>query len=67
MKIHIKISLLFLFLFLSSNINSQTQFELSLGGAAEDRGHSIIYTSDGGYAIAGITFNNGAINFDFYI
>ena len=67
MKIHIKISLLFLFLFLSSNINSQSQFELSLGGAAEDRGHSIIYTSDGGYAIAGITFNNGAINFDFYI
>jgi hypothetical protein len=50
-----------------SNVLGQVQFELSVGGAGEDRAHSIIQTKDGGYAIAGITFNFGAVNYDIYI
>jgi hypothetical protein len=51
----------------SQNTWSQIQFGLSIGGAAEDRAHAIIQTDDGGYAIAGYTYNFGAVDHDMYI
>ena len=50
-----------------SNVLGQVQFELSFGGINEDRAHSIIQTSDGGYAVAGFTSGFGAVNLDMYI
>ena len=49
------------------NALGQIQFELSVGGASQDEAQSIIQTSDGGYAVAGYTFNFGAVNYDAYI
>src|ERR1700758_2143750 len=39
------------------------QWQKSLGGTAEDRGYSVIQTSDGGYVVAGMTAsNNGDVS-----
>ena len=40
---------------------------LTIGGTGNDRGESIIQTSDGGYAIAGYTWSYGAGGTDAYI
>ncbi len=43
------------------------QWTKTIGGAGNDVGYSIIQTSDGGYAIAGITGSFGAGGSDFYV
>lgn len=39
--------------------SSYTQFQLSIGGTGTDVAHSIIQTTDGGYAVAGYTWSFG--------
>jgi hypothetical protein len=56
-----------LIIVISADALSQNHFELSVGGPSHDYAESIIQTSDGGYAIAGYTFNFGAFDYDFYI
>ena len=43
-----------------------SQWQLTIGGTAEDCANCIIQTSDGGYAIAGYTYSFGAGNSDMY-
>jgi hypothetical protein len=43
------------------------QWTKTIGGKAEDEGHSLIQTSDGGYAIAGHTKSFGAGEADVYV
>ena len=42
-------------------------FDKTIGGAARDECHSIIQTSDGGYALAGSTSSKGAGNSDVWL
>jgi hypothetical protein len=39
----------------------------TIGGGNSEGGYSIIQTSDGGYAVAGVTFSFGAGNWDVYV
>jgi hypothetical protein len=43
------------------------QWTKTIGGKKEDMGHSLIQTSDGGYAIAGATQSFGAGEWDVYV
>jgi hypothetical protein len=43
------------------------QWTKTIGGTKDDRGASLIQTSDGGYAIAGSTKSFGAGDWDFYV
>jgi uncharacterized delta-60 repeat protein len=43
------------------------KFEKTIGGSGDDRAHSIIQSSDGGYVVAGYTGSFGAGNDDFYV
>jgi hypothetical protein len=43
------------------------QWNKTYGGAAQDRAYGAIKTSDGGYAIAGITASSGAGNIDYWL
>jgi len=43
------------------------QWNRTIGGKKEDVGHSLIQTSDGGYAIAGETYSFGAGESDVYV
>lgn len=53
--------------FVRRNISSGSSFEKTYGGAGNDRGLDIIYTSDGGYLICGYTTSLGAGFNDVYI
>jgi hypothetical protein len=46
---------------------AQIQFERAFGGTGYDQANSIVQTTDGGYAVAGVTNSFGAGNYDFYI
>jgi hypothetical protein len=46
---------------------SQSQFQRTIGGTSEDRAHSIMQTTDGGFVVAGYTTSFGAGNTDMYI
>ena len=50
-------------------VSSQPEFEWSktYGGSGRDEAWSVIQTSDGGYALAGITYSYGAGNGDFWL
>jgi len=43
---------------------TQTQFAVAVGGTGNEQGTSVVQTSDGGYAVAGITESYGAGNSD---
>jgi len=43
------------------------QWKQTYGGAGSDIASSLIETSDGGYAIAGYTFSDGAVNSDAWL
>jgi uncharacterized delta-60 repeat protein len=47
--------------------NGNLQWTKTIGGKKEDMGSSIIQTSDGGYAIAGVTQSFGAGKWDVYV
>jgi len=47
--------------------NGKPQWTKTIGGPKDDRGFSLIQTSDGGYAIAGYTKSFGAGEWDFYV
>jgi len=47
--------------------NGNLQWTRTIGGENEDRGHSFIQTSDGGYAVAGYTTSFGAGDKDIYV
>src|SRR4030095_12871781 len=47
--------------------SAQTQFQVTIGGTANDYAASIIQTADGGYAVAGATQSFGAGDYDMYI
>jgi hypothetical protein len=47
--------------------NGNLQWTRTIGGEKEDLGHSLIQTSDGGYAIAGKTNSFGAGRWDVYV
>jgi hypothetical protein len=47
--------------------NGNLQWTRTIGGENEDLGHSLIQTSDGGYAIAGETYSFGAGGYDVYV
>jgi len=49
------------------NANGNLQWTKTIGGKKEDVGFSLIQTSDGGYAITGITSSFGAGEWDVYI
>jgi hypothetical protein len=42
-------------------------WDKTFGGSGDDRAHSIIQTSDGGYAVAGVTLSFGAGEGDFWL
>jgi hypothetical protein len=48
-------------------IGPSSHFCKAIGGKNDDRGKSLIQTSDGGYAIAGITKSFGAGDWDVYV
>ena len=52
---------------LSGICHAQSQFQLAIGGLDRDYAYSIIRTTDGGYAVAGLTRSFGAGDYDFYI
>jgi hypothetical protein len=67
-----KVLIIFLFLsviaaFSPHTVNSQTQFQILIGGPADDEAKCIINTSDNGFAVAGLTRNIGAGNSDVYV
>lgn len=43
---------------LKFDANDQLQWQKTYGGSSDDRGQSIVQTSDGGYAILGYSFSN---------
>ncbi|WP_426432042.1 hypothetical protein ACPX19_05760 [Winogradskyella sp. HB-48] len=43
---------------LKFDVNDQLQWQKTYGGSSDDRGQSIVQTSDGGYAILGYSFSN---------
>jgi len=47
--------------------NGNLQWTKTIGGGDRDEGHSLIQTSDGGYAIAGYTYSFGAGFSDVYV
>jgi len=47
--------------------NGNLQWTKTIGGPKDDRGNSLIQTSDGGYAIAGTTYSFGAGGDDVYV
>jgi hypothetical protein len=47
--------------------NGNLQWTKTIGGKDFDEGHSLIQTSDGGYAIAGSTKSFGAGGYDVYV
>jgi hypothetical protein len=47
--------------------NGNLQWTKTIGGENDDKGYSIIQTSDGGYAITGPTYSFGAGGKDFYV
>jgi len=47
--------------------NGNLQWNKTIGGTGDDRGYSLIQTSDSGYAIAGITESFGAGKKDVYV
>jgi len=49
------------------NANGNLQWTKTIGGENDDRGFSLIQTSDDGYAIAGITSSFGAGEWDVYV
>jgi len=49
------------------NANGNLHWTKVIGGKKEDMGYSLIQTSDGGYAIAGITSSFGAGEWDVYV
>jgi len=49
------------------NANGNLQWTKTIGGPKDDWGISLIQTSDGGYAIAGITSSFGAGEWDVYV
>jgi len=49
------------------NANGNLQWTKTIGGKEDDKGYSLIQTSDGGYAIAGYTKSFGAGGEDVYV
>ncbi len=49
------------------NANGNIEWTKTIGGSGTDYGFSIIQTTDGGYAIAGVTNSFGAGNGDVYV
>jgi hypothetical protein len=49
------------------NANGNLQWTKTIGGKEDDKGYSLIQTSDGGYAIAGTTTSFGAGDEDVYV
>lgn len=47
--------------------NGNMQWNQTYGGTGRDEAHSVIQTSDGGYAVVGYTFSFGAGNYDFWL
>jgi hypothetical protein len=47
--------------------NGNLQWTKTIGGESDDRGNSLIQTSDGGYVIAGYTKSFGAGDYDVYV
>jgi hypothetical protein len=47
--------------------NGNLQWTTTIGGKEDDKGHSLIQTSDGGYAITGFTSSFGAGRADVYV
>jgi len=47
--------------------NGSMQWSQKYGGTSEDRAHSLIETSDGGFALAGGTHSFGAGSYDFWL
>ncbi len=39
----------------------------TIGGGSADRAYSIVQTTDGGYAVAGLTYSYGGGNGDFFV
>jgi len=51
-------------LLIKTNASGQLQWAKTIGGPSADYGTSVIQTSDGGFALAGITYSYGAGNYD---
>ncbi|MEO0211596.1 MAG: hypothetical protein ABIN66_07050, partial [candidate division WOR-3 bacterium] len=54
-------------IFITTNMLMGILFAKTYGGASMDRGHSIIWSSDGGYAVAGWTWSFGVGSDDFLV
>ena len=46
---------------------AQSQFVRAVGGTNNDGGNSVVQTSDGGLAVAGLTYSYGAGSYDFFL
>jgi len=46
---------------------AQSQFVRAVGGTNNDGGNSVVQTSDGGFAVAGLTGSYGAGSYDFFL
>jgi hypothetical protein len=51
----------------SSAVSSPKDWSQTYGGSSDDYAYSLVQTSDGGYALAGLTDSSGAGGFDFYL
>ncbi|MBS4028269.1 MAG: T9SS type A sorting domain-containing protein [Ignavibacteriales bacterium] len=52
---------------IKTDANGNTFFTKTFGGSADDYGHSVQQTNDGGYIIAGYTYSFGEGNSDVYL
>jgi len=55
------------FWLVKTDANGNVQWRKTYGGIGWDEAHSVVQTSDGGYAIAGITLSFGAGSYDFWL
>ncbi len=51
-------------LLIKTDSDGHIQWSRTIGGTAQDYGTSVIQTSDGGYAVAGLTYSYGAGSYD---
>jgi hypothetical protein len=55
------------FYLVKTDLSGNLQWSKTYGGAGDDEAHSVIQTSDGGYALAGWTDSFGGSGYDFYL
>ena len=67
-KIILLMVMIFTTILLSANQTPpEIEWDKTFGGSGEDRAHSIIQTTDGGFAVTGFTELQGARDYDFWV